>query len=387
MASDRPLTLLLVANQGWNLVNYRAGLIAALRRAGFRIVAAAPSEPDSERRLRELGCDFRPIPLAPKSLSPFDSLRTVFALAALARQEQPAAILTWTIKANLWGSLVGRLAGIPVIANVSGLGIAHSGKGWLRRVAEPLYRICLKAASTVFFQNESDFETMVAAKLVRPQQARLLPGSGVDLEWFAANGRERPLERRFVMLARLLRSKGVEQFVEAARRIRARRGDLRFALLGFTDVANVEAITREQVDSWAAEGIVEYFEPVSDVRPILETAEAVVLPSYYREGLSRALLEGASMGRPIVTTDHPGCREAIEPGVTGFLCQPRDVDSLEQAILRVAGLAGAEWAAMSGAARERAVRLFSQDIIIERYLEALRDAGVATSNRSRSGQS
>jgi glycosyltransferase involved in cell wall biosynthesis len=377
---------MLVANQAWNLVNYREGLIRALMVQGFEVVACAPPEPGQEARLREWGCRFVALPLSADGLSPVNELRTLSALRDLIHSERPAALLSWTIKANLWGGLAARAAGIPYLPNVSGLGITHERGGVLRVVAELLYRVCLGAAPTVFFQNNDDLETLADRGAVRRAQTVLLPGSGIDLQRFRAPRSGRPTSRRYLLAARLLGSKGVREFVSAARAIRQRRSDLRFALLGFADVAARDAICLPEIESWRREGVIEYFPPVADVRPFLADCEAVVLPSYYREGLSRALLEAAAMGRPIVTTDHPGCRETIEPGVTGELCRPRDVASLVEAIERVAARSPAEWQRMSDAARARAETRFSQDIVVESYLAALGRAGV-TSSRSPSASS
>jgi glycosyltransferase involved in cell wall biosynthesis len=327
--------LILFANQAWNLVNYRAGLIRALREDGFELVAVAPPESRSEERLAAMGCRFVPIELSAKSLSPLGEIRTFAQLRGILRREKPAALLTWTIKANLWGGLAARIAGIPVVPNVS--------RG-----------------------------------AVRAEQARVLAGSGVDLARFKpADPLVRPLQRRFLLSARLLGAKGVREFVVAAELLKPAFPDVEFALLGFTDVAAADAITRAEVDRWAASETVAYYEPVEDVRPFLESADAIVLPSYYREGLSRALLEAAAMGRPVVTTDHPGCREAIVDGVTGFLCAPRDAFSLAEAMRKIAEMGDADWIAMATAARRRAEEEFSEQRIVAEYRAALAREGVA----------
>ncbi|MET0180942.1 MAG: glycosyltransferase family 4 protein [Novosphingobium sp.] len=380
----RPI-LFLVANQAWNLVNYRSGLIRALSDDGWEIVAVAPAEPAMAARLMELGCRFEAIPLDAKGLSPLAELRTFVSLWRLIRRHRPQALLSWTIKANLWSALAARLTGTAAIVNVSGLGIAFDGRGLLRRLAGLLYRVCLARAAMVFFQNETDRDALVGTGLVRAKQARLLPGSGVDPAWFAPAHRDRPASRRYVLIARLLAPKGVREFVAAARLVRPTRPELRFALVGFLDVANATAIPRCEVEGWVGEGLVEYYEPVDDVRPLLDDAEAVVLPSYYREGLSRALLEAAAMARPAITTDWPGCREAVVDGVTGFLCAPRDPRSLADAIERLAALDEAEWRAMGDAARARIEREFTESVVIDRYREAL--ASAFTSSRSRSASS
>lgn len=373
-----PPTLVLVANQAWNLVNYRAGLIQALLADGFRIVAVSPAEPAMSRLLCEMGCEFIEIPLEAKSLAPWAEVRTFMALLRLFRRERPRAVLSWTIKANLWSSLAARILGIPAIANVSGLGIAYDASALLRRVASVLYRICFARACTVFFQNEADEDALVGTGLLRTDQARRLPGSGVDPAHFRPASLRRPSSRLYLLLARMLAPKGIREFVEAARIIRRERNDLRFALLGFVDVNNPTAITKAEIDGWVEEGVIEYHAPVGDVRPWLEDAEAVVLPSYYREGLSRALLEAAAMARPIITTDWPGCREAVLPGKTGLLVPPHDGSALASAIGQMASFDEPTWQAWGKAARVRIELEFAESVVIERYRAALADAGVTS---------
>lgn len=385
LSHPRP-ALLLVANQAWNLVNYREGLIRALQDHGFKIMACAPADAASEARLREWGARFTPIPLAAKSLSPIGEARTLMSLARIVHRERPAAVLSWTIKANLWAGLAAGLSRVPAFPNISGLGYTHERGGVLRSLSYVLYRLCLASAPTVFFQNQDDLDTLVSSRAIDRERACLLPGSGVDLDRFRPPSTGRPEVRRYLLSARLLASKGVREFVAAARAIRTRRIDLRFTLLGFADAAAKDVITREELEQWDREGVIEYIPAVADVRPYLAASEAVVLPSYYREGLSRALLEAAAMGRPIITTDRPGCRETIEPGVTGELCRPRDVTSLAEAIERVAARSADEWMNMSLAARRRAERLFSERRVVGSYLDALENAGV-TSNRTRSASS
>lgn len=370
---------MLIANQAWNLFNYRAGLIRALRSDGFAIIAVAPPDAAMERRLAELGCTFAALPLDAKSLSPLGEIRTFWTLWRLMRNHRPDAVLSWTIKANLWGTLAAGFNRIPAIPNVSGLGIAQDGPWLLRRVSSILYRLCLGKASTVFFQNGADCEALVGAGLVRPDQAKILPGSGVDTLHFRPATTVRPAGRTYLLLARLLAPKGIREFVEAARILTPEFPDLRFTVAGFLDVANSSAIGRAEVDEWVKEGVIDYHPPVEDVRPLLENAEAVVLPSYYREGLSRGLLEAAAMARPIITTNLPGCREAIEDGVTGFLCAPRDAASLAAAIRKLAQLNDQQWAAMGTAGRARIEAGFTEDVVVGKYRAALDAASVGIS--------
>lgn len=374
--TDRSVPLIVIcANLAWNLVNFRAGLIQALVERGFRVLAVAPPDPAMEARLDALGCEFEPVAIDAKGLAPHRDLVTAIVLWRLLRRHRPAAWLSWTIKPNIYGSLVAGWLGIRAFPNVSGLGTAFIRRNLLTRLAVWLYRIGFRHAPTVYFQNADDRDEFLARRIVTSSQARLLPGSGIDPQhWRPAPG-GRPRPRTFLMLARVVADKGVREFASAARSIQTRWPDARFTLLGPLDAPNRTAIPREEVAGWVAEGIIEHLPPVDDVRQFIAAADFVVLPSY-REGLSRVLLEAAAMGRPIVTTDVPGCRDLVSDGENGFLCAPADAASLEAALARAALTDDAEWREMARKGRERVIAEFSQSRVTELYLGALETAGV-----------
>lgn len=376
MPDRAPAPLIAVcANQAWNLVNFRSGLIAGLLGRGFRVHAIAPPDPAMEARLLDLGCTFSPVVIDAAGLAPHRDLATLLALRRIIAELGPAAWLSWTIKPNVYGAYAAGRAGIPALPNVSGLGTAFIRRNLLTVIARQLYRTGFSRAPTVFFQNQDDRAEFLAGGMVRPDQARVLPGSGIDPTAWAPPPGGRPARRRFLMLSRVVADKGVREFVEAARQVRSRWPDARFILMGEIDAPNRTAIAPAEVARWLADGVIEHRAPVSDVRPEIAAADFVVLPSY-REGLSRVLLEAAAMGRPIVTTDVTGCRDIVRDNVNGFLCEARNAQSLAQAFERACGLEDREWQAMADAGRARVIAEFSQDRVTELYLEALADAGV-----------
>ncbi len=361
--------IVLSINTSWNLVNFRRNLIVRLQQAGFEVIALAPRDAHSDA-LVAMGVRHIPVEIDSKGLSPFNDLKLAAQYWRILRRIRPVAFLGWTIKPNVYGSLAANALGIPVINNISGLGTAFIKVGLLTRVVEMLYRTALARSATVFFQNRHDCDLFVAQRLVRREKAKLLPGSGIDLGQFVPGPAGQPSHPVFLMVARLLRDKGVVEFADAARIVRASRPDAQFQLLGFLDVQNRTAIDRAMVDRWEEEGILRYLGEAADVRPYLASATAVVLPSY-REGMPRSLLEGAAMGRPLIATDVPGCTEIARAGENAFLCAPRDARLLADAMLALLALDPAALAAMGRRSREIAEREFDVSVVEARYLDAI----------------
>lgn len=363
---------MIAVNAAWNLVNFRAGLIRALIADGWEVIAVAPDDPPQRAALEAMGCRFVAIAMRSRGMSVAHDLGIFAAFLRLFLRERPAAMLGFTIKPNVYGSLAARLAGVPAINNISGLGTGFMRPGALQRLVVGLYRVGLSGSARVFFQNTEDRRLFVERGLVRPERAGLLPGSGIDLERFrpappADPPRPAPV---FLMIARLVFDKGVREFVEAARIVRAQRPEARFVLLGFLGVDNRTAVSAEDVAGWEAEGLVEYRPPLADVRPAIAAADVVVLPSY-REGTSRVLLEAAAMARPIVATDVPGCREVVDDGVSGLLCRVRDAQSLAEQLLAMCDTDPARRAAMGHAGRAKVEREYSEALVIDAYRTCL----------------
>ncbi len=359
-------------NTAWNVANFRAGLIAALKADGVRVTAYAP--PDSYvPAIEALGARYIPMALDNARTNPLLELATLARMVLLLGRERPALLLTFTPKVNIYLSLAARLWRIPVVANVSGLGRTFIAGGWLTRVTRLLYRVAFSWPRKVFFQNAQDRDEFVAAGLVRAERTALLPGSGVDVARFAPRP-ARPDDGRFVFLmaARLLWDKGVAEYVEAARVLRAEFPHAVFRLVGFLDVPSPSAVPRADVEAWQREGIVEYLGHADDMVPAYAEADCVVLPSY-REGMPRTLLEAAAMALPVCATDVPGCRHAVVDGETGVLCSPRDAASLAEAMRRVLRMTPEARRAMGAAARERVLREFDEPIVVARYLEVVRE--------------
>jgi len=307
--------VLIALNTTWNLVNFRAGLIRALADAGYEVIAVAP--PDKYvPRLTAFGCRFVSLPMDNKGTHPSRDLLLLWRFYQLFRHERPDVYLGYTVKPNVYGSLAAHALGIPVINNIAGLGTVFIKEGWLTRLVRGLYRLALSRSAKVFFQNDDDRAMFVAGGLVRAAFTDRLPGSGIDLARFSPVPLPSQPPLRFLLIARMLWDKGVGEYVEAARLLKGRAVNADFCLLGFLDVQNSAAISRQQMDEWVAEGVVRYLGMSDNVASEIAAADCVVLPSFYREGVPRSLLEAAAMGRPIITTNSVGCREVVDDGVS-----------------------------------------------------------------------
>lgn len=331
-------TVILVSRCAWTLYNFRSGLIRELIQKGHTVVGAGAGGDGFDAKLSQLGIRFEPLPIDRQAINPFADLRLLARLYRFYRAERPDVVHHFTIKPVIYGSLAAWLAGVPTIVNtVTGLGCVFIEErlAWLRRFVEWQYRLALRCGSFTFFQNADDLNLFCSRRLVRRDRAWLLPGSGVDCEAFAPRPTAAAPARkvRFLLVARLLREKGVYEFVEAARRVSSNYPHTEFHLLGRRDERNPSVVPADQIARWEADGLVTWLGETEDVRPIVAEADVVVLPSY-REGAPRALLEAAAMSKPLIATDTVGCREVVEHGVNGWLVPIKDPSALADAMRR-----------------------------------------------------
>ncbi|CAB3759790.1 glycosyltransferase family 4 protein [Paraburkholderia solisilvae] len=372
---ERPadLRVILVCNTSFAIYTYRQGLIRMLIARGVEVTVIAPRDRTTDL-LAQMGCRCIELALASKSTNPLDDLRTLWQLNRLYRSIRPHVVFHYTIKPNIYGSVAARLAGVPSVAVTTGLGYVFIQTSRAAQVAKRLYRFAFRFPREIWFLNRDDEAAFVEQNLlVHPERARLLHGEGVDLAQFAPAPppeRSSRAEFVFVLIGRLLWDKGIGEYVEAARRLRVRYPFARFQLLGPLNVDNPSALTRADVDAWQQEGVVEYLGEAHDVRPVIAAADCVVLPSY-REGVPRTLLEAAAMERPVVATDVPGCREVVEHGVNGLLCEVRSVESLAAQCARMLDMSDAERRAMGQRGRHKVASEFDERLVIERYKDVL----------------
>jgi glycosyltransferase involved in cell wall biosynthesis len=368
--SASALRISLVCNTAWAIYTYRQGLIRMLVGKGVEVTVIAPRDRTFDL-LTQMGCRCIDLPVASKGTSPREDLLTLWALYRHYRTIRPHVVIHYTIKPNIYGTIAARLAGVDSVAVTTGLGYVFIQQSRAAQVAKKLYRFAFRFPREVWFLNRDDKAAFVDQNLlVHPERARLLHGEGVDLEQFAFTPLREKTHFAFILIGRLLWDKGVGEYVEAARRLRSRYPQARFRLLGPVGVDNPSAITRAEVEAWEREGIIEYLGEAHDVRPFIADADCVVLPSY-REGVPRTLMEASAMGRPIVTTDVPGCREVVADGVNGLLCEVKSAESLAAKLAQMLDMNGDERRAMGERGREKVTSEFDERMVVERYKELL----------------
>ncbi len=369
-----PAKVVLYANTDWYLYNFRRSLALALQRTGCEVLLLSPSGPYGEK-LRKLGLRWEPLPMDRRSLNPLREFALLWHLTRLFAHERPALVHSFTIKCAVYGSLAARFAGVRARINaVAGMGYVFISDELKARLLRPVVRVLLRAAldgknARLVLQNADDVELFERAGLTEHGNIRLIRGSGVNCEQFArrnsAQSRQQGISR-VLLAARLLWDKGIAEYVEAARILRAQGRSVQFLLAGTPDPGNPAAIPVKTIQGWVAEGLVDWLGHVDDMPALLATVDVVALPSY-REGLPKSLIEAAACGLPLVATDVPGCREVITDGKDGLLVPVRDAVALAAAIARL--LDDRELAARLGAAaREKALAEFDERIVIERTL-------------------
>ncbi len=361
----------MACNAAWGLYNFRAGLIRTLLEQGVVVHILAPVD-GATALLQQMGCECHSLELDSRGVNPVQDLGFLRRIHEAYRRLRPTVAIHYTIKPVIYGSVACRLLGIPVINVITGLGTAFEQEGWLTAVASFLYRVSQRKVRRIYFLNEEDRRVFVERRLAPCEVLETLPGEGVDGQHF----RPRPLPAArpvaFLMIARLLVAKGVREYAEAARALRRRGVPAVFRLLGPFDTEPLRGVSREEVDVWVQEGVIEYLGEARDVRPAIDAAHCIVLPSFYREGVPRVLLEAAAMGRVVITTDNVGCREVVVQGENGLLCPPRDVAGLARTMEEFIDLADERREAMGRAGRRLVETRFEERHVIAQYMAVLK---------------
>ena len=329
--------IIVLASYPQSLMDFRGHLLRSLIIKGYSVIACAPGHNYHViNKLNSMGVSYRELYMIRQGFNPIDDLHTLFSLIRIIKIEKPTMILAYTIKPVVYGMLAAKLLRVPnCFALITGTGYSFTGKtegtrGLLRKLLKKMYKLALRNTKSIFFQNPDDQKLFGTLKIINPSQRNIIVnGSGIDLNHFSVV--PLPENISFLMIARLLGDKGVREYIHVAKRIKKRYPNIIFCLVGWID-ESPDAVDQKELDEWINVGAINFLGKVGDVRPAIKNCSVYVLPSY-REGTPRSVLEAMAMGRPIITSDAPGCRETVINNKNGFLVPVKSVDALEEAML------------------------------------------------------
>lgn len=357
--------ILILANAIEGLYSFRKEVVKAICDKGYDVYISVPEETQKTNYFREIGCNIVLTQFNRRGMNPFSDFKLMLTYRKLLKKLKPVAILTYTIKPNIYGGIAARLCHIPQLANVTGLGDAVENGGWLQKLTVILYKIGIGKARTVFFQNKSNRLFCIQAGIA-DEKSVLLPGSGVNLQYHTFQ--EYPIAEekiRFLFIGRLIKDKGIEELFEMVKHIKEQYPQTEFQVIGY-----VEGNYQKQLDELVSEGLIRYLGSQSDVRPYIGSVECTIMPSYH-EGMSNVNLESAANGRPVITTNVPGCCETVDNGKTGFLVEVKSSKSLTDAVERFIALPYNQKVLMGREARNKMEREFDRNLVVKAYLDAL----------------
>lgn len=354
-----PKKIVIIANNSSGLYDFRGMLMSELISRGDTVIALTPFN-NRVDELKELGVQLIETPINRRGINPTEDFKLLRNYKKVLKELNPALVITYTIKPNVYGGIACRLLKIPYAANITGLGTAFQGNGMLRKLVTFMYKVGLKKAKTVFFENAENRQTFIDERIVKEEQTCLLNGAGVNLERFEVT--EYPEENgttRFLFIGRVMKEKGIDELFETMRLLRADGIDCTLDVVG-----GYEEDYSEKIKQYENEGWLNYHGYQKDVHPFIAVAHCFVLPSWH-EGMANTNLECAAMARPVITSNIHGCLEAVEDGVTGFLCEKQNPESLYKVMKRFCGLTFDERKQMGLSARRRMEEIFDKKKVVE----------------------
>lgn len=358
--------ILFLANEYTTILNFRMEIVEKLVNQGHQVFVAVPDNKNNAD-IAMVGCKIVNYDISRKGMNPLTELKVIKIIEKILENIRPDIVFTFTIKPNIYGGIACAKKGIPYVVNVTGLGTAIENGGILQKFSLYLYKIGLKKAKKVFFQNTENRDFMLQHKVIAGKYA-LLPGSGVNLEKFHVLPYPKTEEIHFMYLARVMKEKGIEQYVEAAVHIKEKYPNTRFHVCGMCE-QGYEARMKE----WVKKDILIYHGQVKNIPEMHRISQCTIHPSYYPEGMSNVLLESAACGRPIITTDRSGCREIIDDGINGFIVRQKDSKDLIKKIEQFIKLSWEEKEKMGLAGRKKVENEFDRNIVVCKYINELND--------------
>ena len=358
-----------VANTSWNIYNFRKGLVRHFLSKGDEVIILAPYDEYTEA-VESWGCKFFPTPLENTGTNPIKDFKYLNTIRKVFRKEKPEVALSFTIKSNIYTSISGKLTSVPVICNVSGLGTVFLVKGLVGKLAISLYRIAFRFSSAIFFQNQDDQELFTSFVQIAKDRLHLVPGSGIDLTAFKPTSLPLRKEIKFLMISRIIIEKGVREYAHAASHF-ADQKNVSFTIVGKYDQDHARSIPESEWEDWKSMNHMTILPHSNSIKELIENHDVIVLPSY-REGTPRTLLEGAAMGRPIITTNTPGCKEVVRDGFNGFLCEVGNAKNLSEKIQLFLSLSDQEKQHLGTNSRLLVEEKFREEIVIDTYVDVIR---------------
>lgn len=359
--------VLVLANSIIGLHSFRKEVVKAIVDAGYTLYVAFPDKDERAEYFESIGCKYVDVKFNRRGMNPIKDFKLLLDYIKVIKHIKPIAVLTYTIKPNVYGGIAAAFCGVPLLANVTGLGDSIENKGLLSKLAISLYKMGLKRANTVFFQNSANLQFCINHGIVKQEQTHLLPGSGVNTSYHLYQRYPSDGVIKFLFIARLLKDKGTDEYFETAKIIKAKYPNTEFQILGYC-----EGNYQEQLDELTKAGIITFLGGTSDVRPYIGNVHCTIMPSYH-EGLSNVNLESEANGRPVITTDVPGCKETVDDGITGYLCEARSAKNLTEKVERFINLPYEAKKTMGVAARKKVEREFDRQIVIDAYLKTIKE--------------
>lgn len=358
-------SILVLTNNIGGLHSFRKEVMAALIDAGNKVYISYPDNDERANYFDKIGCNMIHLPFNRRGMNPLKDLKLLYDYIKLVKRVKPKAVLTYTIKPNIYGGMACALCKVPQLANITGLGDSIENPGLLQKISVFLYKLGLRKANTVFFQNSANRQFCISHGIVKEEQSKQLPGSGVNTKHHTYQEYPEDGVTKFLFISRLLKDKGTDEYFATAKYIKSRYPNTEFQILG-----TCEGNYQEQLDLLCNDGIITFWGSTSDVRPYIGKVHCCIMPSYH-EGLSNVNLEGAANGRPVITTNVPGCKETVDDGITGLLCEARSAESLIDAVKRFLQMSHEEKRQMGIAGRQKVERDFDRQIVVNAYLDAV----------------
>ncbi|WP_338636927.1 glycosyltransferase family 4 protein [Erwinia persicina] len=360
----------ITANTSWYIFNFRKNTILELINNHYTVVVLAPRD-DYTERLIGLGCHFNEVKIDRGGVNPLKDLSTLYQFYNFYKKNNVSVVLNFTPKNNIYSTIAAYFNNLKVVNNIAGLGTVFTKNNLLTKLVKQLYKYSQSKADFIFFQNKEDCHLFTKLG-IDSIDSDVLPGSGVDLLKFKYEDIPDDGLVTFSLVARLLIDKGIIEYAEAAKKLKLIYGDkVCFQLIGFLEKNNPRSVTSDQINEWVNAGYIDYLGKTDDIATTLKNVDCVVLPSFYREGVPKSLLEAAALGKPIVTTDNVGCRDTVDDGVNGYICMPGSSDDLALKMELIINKTHLERVGMGRKGRDKIVKFYDEKIVINKYLAVI----------------